>query len=694
MIKMKENDEIKSEKLNQFDDDARAVNESELLPIYEAMYFSGDIQPVESIVISDYEKIPRPKERAEARKNDIKKKSNPIFSALNTVPKKIIAYLLIAVVCIGTVAGAAAGIINSGKNEYPVKSIFEAEEKMQLMLTDGSRYTLSDAQEIRTSDNAMMLFFSKASSSHTGKFDLRAVDVAKKSSLKKSGSLIDNGVDGGWQINAAGTLLAYTKTKADIRSLYIYSTETGKTQEISTNVEQVFLPSKGDVIYFTRRIGSTYSLHRVRYGEASHNVASGIDYVSFCNSDEGFELLYTIKSGNSTNVDVFTVRNLDEPVRVCADVSEVYINDYEYNGNLYYFTKNNSAVNWQDFINDSYADGDAGMKYPVESDYMVERGFIFKRYVLDTSAFNTAKRKYEAKQQRDKIREELSRIDLGLSVEDDYSCYVYNGLTTKKLASGVKLDNILAFSVSEAPRIIYRKSVIAVESKITMDKLMSLASDGNITDAVEYVRDSVGGAYDLSDDCIYTWYDGTRVLEYNISGYDTENTEFIPATSSVMYALENGELYFSEITQSTFGKRILVDTDVTDCTFENGVLYYEKAATAEKTSLYRHTVKDSKQHICDSLYAYFALSPDYVLLLTGQQTDSELTDIGVFDGVKFNAVDTDISPESFVYNGKSFAYIKNIGSSEIHNAGEMYICTPEDGVRKCSDDVTKTVYVK
>lgn len=691
---MKDNDELKFEKLNQFEDDARAVNESELLPIYDAMSFSGDIQPVEDVVISEYKKTPQQKERGESRKTDIKKKSNPIFSSLNTIPKKIVAVILVAVVLIGAAAGATVGIINRGKNELPVKSIFEVNSEMQLMLTDGTQYALPDAQEIKVSDNAMMLYYSRNASSKTGKFDLRAVNVSKKSSLKKAGSLIDNEIDEGWQINSDGTFLSYSKTKSGLKSFYLYSAETGKTQEVSTNVEQVFLPSKGDVIYFTRRIGSTYSLHRMRYGEASNNVASGIDYVNFCNSDKGFEVLYTVKTGNSTNVDVFIVRNLEEPVKVCADVSEVYANDYTYGGNLYYFTKNNSTVNWQDFINDTYAESDMGLKYPVESDYMVEKGFIFKRYVLDTAAYNTAKKKYEAKQKRDKIREELSKIDLGIAVEDDYTCYVYNGLTTKKLASGIKLDNVLGCSLTEAPRIIYRKSVIAVDNKIAMDKLMTLASDGNVSDAVEYVRDKVGGAYDLSDDCIYTWYDGTRVLEFTVSGYDTKKTEFIPASSSALYALTGGELYYSGITQSDLGKGILIDTNVTDCTFENGVLYYEKSATAEKSSLYRHTAKDSKQHICDNLYSYFPVDTDYVLLLTKQQADSELMDIGVFEGGKFSVIDTDASLKNFIYNGRSFAYIKNLGSSEIHNAGEMYICTPENGVKKCSDDVTKTVYVK
>ena len=77
---MKENDEF-SLKNEEYEDDARAVKESELLPIFEAMDFSGDIQPLE-----DFE-IPEPvmadlqsKKKTEAEKITIKKKTLPILS--------------------------------------------------------------------------------------------------------------------------------------------------------------------------------------------------------------------------------------------------------------------------------------------------------------------------------------------------------------------------------------------------------------------------------------------------------------------------------------------------------------------------------------------------------------------------------------------------------------------------------------
>lgn len=691
---MKENDEFRTEKDNEIDDDARAVNESELLPIYEAMHFSGDIQPVEDVIIPEYEKNPKVRERTDSKKNDINKKTNPIFSALNTVPKKLITASLSVIVIIGVLTGVAVGMANNSKNESPVSSVYAEGTKTLMRLADGNTYELPDAQEVRVSDDAMMLYYSKNTSSKTGKFDIRAVSVEKKNVLKKSGVLIDNGVDEGWQINADGSFLCYSKTESGVKSIYLYSAETGKTQLISSDVEEAFLPSVGDAVYFTRRTGSVYSLHRVRYGEEPHNVASGISYVSFCDSAEGSEVLYTAESGNGTNVDVFLVSRLDEPRQICSDVCEVYVNEYTYKGNLYFFTRNESTVNWQDFINDPYSENDAALQRPVEGDFMVEKGFIFKRYVLDTSAFNAAKKKYEAKQHRDNIRAELDKIDLGLSVKDDYTCYVYNGLTTKKLASGVMLDNIIACAPTEFPRMIYRKSVIAVESKITMDKLAEISADGNITDATDYVTETLKDSYKVSDDCIYAWYDGAKVLEYNVDGYDAEKTEFILSSGSVMYALTEGELYFSEISQSEMSNGTLIDTNVAGVYYKDGYLYYEKLTASDKISVYRHSVKESKQHICDDVYSYFVTDSNGVLVLNRQQTDSELTDIGIYADGKYSAIDTDVSLKNFVFNGKNFAYIKNLGASEIHNAGEMYLYTPADGVKKCSDDVTLIIFVK
>ncbi len=694
VIKMKDKDEFRIYKNDEYDDDAQAVDESELLPIFNTMHFSGDIQPVEDFQIPEYEKIKRTKDRSDSKRADIKKKTNPIFSVLDTVKKRVIAAVSAAVAVVLIVTGIVLGVSGGAQNKSPIMSVYSVGSKLQMLLADGGVYSLPEAEDIKVSKNGMYLYFSKNTTSKTGKFDLRAVNVGKKRSLQKGGSVIDTGVDEGWQVNGDGSLMCYTKTQSGFKTLYLYSAETGKSEQLVSDIEEVFLPSTGDVVYFTRRVGSIYSLHRLRVGEEHQNVASGINYVNFCNSDEGFEVLYTVQTGKSTNVNVYIVRNYEEPREICSNVSEVYANEYKYKGNLYYFTADKSNVNWQDFIHDSYSESDANMKKPLESDYLVEKGFIFKRYVLDTAAYKSAVNKYNAKEKRDEIRNALNQIDLGLSVEDEYTCYVYNGLTTKKLASGVKLDNVMSYSFDGAPRLVYRKSVIAVEDKIQMNKLVEVSSYGGVDNAIDYVLDTIGGSYKLSDDCIYTWYDSTKVLEYNVTGYDVDKTEFVLASSSAMYVLSDGKLYLSKISQAELSNGQLVDSDVTDCTYSDGYLYFTKAITPETLSLYRHSAESGTEHICDDMYLYFAEENDFAVLLTRQQSENELMNIGVFADGKYTLIDTDAGLRSFVYSGKTLAYLKNIGASDLHNAGEMYVYTPEKGAEKLADDVTEILYIK
>ena len=692
---MKNNDEFRIYS-NEYDDDARAVKESELLPIYETMSFSGDIQPLEDISIPEYDKIDFKNTNHENKKLNVKKKKIPFRTVLNTLQerlsKKVIAAVLAVIVLMSTFTGVIFAVNKASVNEIPVKAVYKAGQDSRLILADGKIYNFSESEQIEVSDDGMMVYFSRNSSSRTGKFDLRVINAGKKSSLKKGGSFIDNGIDAGWKINRDGTLLTYSKTKNGIKEFYLYSAETGKSKLIANNIEEVFLPSTGDVVYFTRRISSVYSLHKTRYGEDSTNVASKINYVNFCDSDEGYEVLYTAQTGNGLNVDVFLVTEDKAPVTVCKDVSEVYANTYTYKGNLYFFKKNTGAVNWQDFIVDAYFDSDATMKKPVEGDYMVEVGFIFKRYVLDTAAYNTALRNYNAKQKRDLIREELNKIDLGLAVEDDFSCYVYNGMATKNLASGILLDSVLAVSEKDSPRLIYAKSVIGVENKITMDNLVDLANKKDVTAAIDFVTDSIKDSYELTDECIYTWYDGSKVMELPIKGYDLTKTKFIIGGSKNIFALQNGELFCNSVSASQIGEAVSIDTEVADCAWFDGYICYTKSIDANTYDLFRYAADEGKEVIDNNLYTYLQCDKDSLFLLK-KIDGSDLMNIRLYSNGTFTEVDSNVSFNSFRYNGKNIAYLKNIGAADVHNAGEMYIYSHDSGVRKCDDGVTEIIYI-
>ena len=388
-------------------------------------------------------------------------------------------------------------------------------------------------------------------------------------------------------------------------------------------------------------------------------------------------------------MNVYAVKGDEKAAEICTDVSEVYLNDFVYGGNLYYFTRNKSNVNWQDFISDNYYESDKKIQRPVESDYMIERGFIFKRKILDTAKYNAALNQYELKMLRDQLREELDKIDLGLAVGDEYTCFAYSDGASHRLASGITLDNIIEFAKSGDPRLIYRKSVIGVGNIISMDSLVETAKKSSVQKTMDYVRNAVQSSYEVSDSSFCSWYDGSNVVEYELKGYDLDKTQFILADSGTIYGLANGELYYSSAENAEMSSRRLIDSNVSDCSAAGDTLFYEKLNSSGTRSLYKFQPKGGKVEVCKNVYSYFAVNKSFVIVLTRQSNSEELVTAGIYDGTGYAVVDSDLNLNNFVYSDDAFAYIKNYKSG----SGEMYCYSLKNGAVKCGDGVTKIMYI-
>lgn len=688
---MKESDDIRL--LNsEYDSDAQAVQKSELLPIYDAMSFSGDIQPLDDIpeterIVLDFE-TKKAESRNNEKKSSFKKKKIPSKRA--SWIKTLIACAVIAVVVAGAMAGAYFGVTRADKNVSPVTVVYRTTDKSTtIRLADGESYDIGEAREISVSTDGMYVWFSRNTSSATGKYDLRMIEVGSKKSLKKQGKFIEKGIDEGWKTTKDGLFACYGITKSNITSCYMYSTELQKAETVAESVEEYYPPSVGNTVYFTRRSGNVYSLHRAKFGDNRENVASRISHVKYTGDSNDYEIIYTQQTGKSTNVNVYSVKSDEKPVQICEDVGEVYLNDYTYGGNLYYFKKNTSNINWQDFITDDYYDSDMKIQKPIESDYMVEKGFIFKRRVLDTAKYNAAKHQYEMKAVRDQLREELDKLDLGLAVGDEYTCYAYKSGTSHRLVSGVKLENVVEFEKSGDPGLIYKKTVIGVGDSISMDSLTEIARSSSVQKAMDYVRNAVQSSYDVSDSSFCSRYDGTKVFEYELSGYDVEKTQFIFGSSNAVYGITDSELYYSVAENTETANKRLIDSKVSDCVSVGNTVYYEKLESNGARSLYKFLLKTGKAEICKNVYSYFAVSDSFTIILARQNDSEELVSVGIYDGTGYALVDSDLNLNNFVYSDDAFAYIKNYKSG----SGDLYCYSLKNGAVKCGSGVTGILYI-
>ena len=688
---MKESDDIRLSN-DEYENDAQAVQESELLPIYDAMGFSGDIQPLDDI--SEPEKIAvdfgskKSDSRNSDKKSALKKKKIP--SKRDSRIKTLVACLALIIIVASAMAGAYFGAERADRNTSPVVAVYNTTNKSATVkLADGTSYDIGEAREISVSTDGMYIWFSRNTASATGKYDLRMIEVGSKKSLKKQGKFVEKGIDDGWKTTKDGLFACYGITKSNIKSCFMYSAELQRAETVAESVEEYFPPSVGNIVYFTRRSSNVYSLHRAKFGENSENVASGISHVKYAGDRNDYEILYTQSTGNSTNVNVYAVKGDEKATEICTDVSEVYLNDFVYGGNLYYFTRNKSNVNWQDFISDNYYESDKKIQRPVESDYMVERGFIFKRKILDTAKYNAALNQYELKMLRDQLREELDKIDLGLAVGDEYTCFAYSDGASHRLVSGITLDNIIEFAKSGDPRLIYRKSVIGVGNIISMNSLVETAKKSSVQKTMDYVRNAVQSSYEVSDSSFCSWYDGSNVVEYELKGYDLDKTQFILADSGTIYGLANGELYYSSAENAEMSSRRLIDSNVSDCSAAGDTLFYEKLDSSGTRSLYKFQPKGGKVEVCKNVYSYFAVNKSFVIVLTRQSNSEELVTAGIYDGTGYAVVDSDLNLNNFVYNDDAFAYIKNYKSG----SGEMYCYSLKNGAVKCGDGVTKIMYI-
>ena len=679
--------------------EAQANDSPGLSSVLEEMENGVDIQPLDDIVQGEYIEF---NDNAIYENDEINETENSKEKKKAKI-KKLVRSAVFVVLSVCLLAGLSIAFFHFDDYSHKANAVYQKDGTVSIKLENDNVITLDEVRHVTMSDDGSMLVYSQDTASKTGKYDIRVIDFKKRSSVDKKGSVIVSGTDSDWQTDKNVSYVYYTKTEKKSVKYYAYDTQTGKTDLVVSDAVEFYIPPSGDVIYFTRETSDGKALFRKAFGEDAESMADIENIKSFSN-DEILEVFYTVKNrdDDSDSLTLYKVSGASAPVKISDKISEVYLDDYEIGGNLYYFIKTESDFNWQDIVEDNYSDYDATLKKPEKGDYLVTKGFIFKRTTVDEAAYNSAMQKYSQKLLRDEIRQALNSTKFSLALPSEYKIMVYDGNISKQLAGGIKLENLLAFSKTGAPRIVFSKKGIDSQKKLTMDSLYKTASESGVDYAVDSVMDLLDKGYEITNAVKYAWFDGNKTLEYELNtAYDTTDANYIFAGRDKLFAAVKAddthyELYCSDIDSDSISKGVAFASGVTSYdAYGDTVFYYAESENATN-DLYEYK-NGAVNPVCENCTDYFVRESGDVVAFKGVFNDSVLqsVDIIVYKNGKSQTVDKNVSYKYFLIEDSYFAYITNYQSaaasdSQAPKGGEMKVYS--DGKAKTVDSGVTDIY--
>lgn len=649
-----------------------------LSSVFEEMKNGVDIQPLEDIMP---EKFIEFEDNCSDDGSDAfdAKKGKKRFKKSKLIRVAVVALLVFAVAL-----GAYCAFFRFDKLSHTAEAIYQKSSAVNIVLENGKTIELDSVNQIKLSDDGKTVVYSQDTSSKTGKYDIRVIDLTRRSSVQNKGSVIAGGIDENWSCTNDGAYVFYVSSEDSSSKCYSYDTKTKKTLLISSGIEEIYAPPIGSVVYYTRSISGKEELYRTAIGEEPEFI-SDVSAVRAFKDEEKLEIFFTVKDASAQDDIAYSLYKItaDNTAQKISDgVSEVYLDDYEIGGNLYYFVKSASKLNWKDFVSDPYEEYDSMLQKPDKGDYLVTKGFIFKSTKVDEAAYNDALGTYQKKLVRDDIREALNKLDLGLAVSAEYKVRVYDGSASREIANGVKLENLLAFAQTGAPRVIFNKTEIDSSKRTDMDKLYSIAAKDGTENAIDYVTGLLGKEYETTSGCKYAKYDGNKVLEYDFSpGYDASKATFLFASKEAVFAAVKSDetsfdLLFSTVSDKAITSSSKIASSVTSFEADGESLFYT-VKSENGNDLYICGKDGKSQTVCKNCAQYFIIDSGNVIAFKySEKSQNGSGDVLLYSNGKAEAVDENADLKHFVCKGNNFSYITNYKTaaatdSEAEIGGEM-----------------------
>ena len=643
---------------------AQAEFTPELSSVFNEMKNGIDIQPLDDIQVGDFIEFEdnvveesSTDETNHSVEEPIKKKKR----------KKILPVIVSLIVIVSACIGIYIATGNTEKFHHHAVAVYDKNSVINIRLDNDEIIQLSSAKKTKLSDDGKTLIFSQDTASQSGESDILLIDFNKYSSVKNLGTVIATGVSDNWTTDSNCRFICYQKDG----TYYNLKTDSNEKRAVAEKNATILSQPYGENIYYTVKKSEKTMLYRHNFTKGAEAFGEVTDVKIFSKND-AFEIFYTVPDSDGL-LTLNKITDNGEELKISDKVSKVLFDGYDIGGNLYYLTANDSALSWNDFVQDSYADADATAKKPDKEDYMIEIGFLFGYETLDKTAYNKALENYNKALKRQEIRAALDKTDPASVASPGYNIKIYDGKLSKELARNVPAENIVSLAPTGTPRVIY-KSFGSSSKILDINSLYNIAVSQTVNDAVNYFINCIKDSSGASGSYKYSQYDGNKVIEYDFKPKTNINNceiSFI-GKNIIITAVKNKDktydLYINRLENKALGKYELLFGNVTYYKIESDKLIFKTT----DDSLYVCNNQGKSTLICENSIQYFVFD-NAVVALKGNYNKDVLTDVDIVSCTNedIKTVDTKVNHKKMIIDGNTLGYIKTTGEFLIYTENQI-----------------------
>ena len=472
--------------------------------------------------------------------------------------------------------------------------------------------------------------------------------------------------------------------KSGNNTLYI-NDKKGNKEKIASHVEDYHIDKDEKNIVWIEAEDGVYAIYQQDLALKREKKALATN-INFYDISENLKQIAVVEEDT-----LYVIRNFDDKKKIASHVSGIVSNS-EQTGSICYIKVPDRALTGVDIVEDDCLESDVNIKEPYYDQYIVQRaekneytGRYERVEAFDQEAYDQAWEQYEAKENRDKIREDLKELEFGAYmkelycfqngkeelVEEFYAEQVYDyGIEGKK--NGVFAFN--RYRMEEVPQIkmseiesfsdladLYYENLNNVKESCiyTEKKVITLSENLEYAVALEPEKKiGYGLKAETSEEEVTRTY---TLMSFQIGESSDGSCKIVAENVDSIQMLTKGKIYYLTDVNESAGELYCngehVDSDVFVGSLENvkdGVAYavdYDSNKGRATLKLYNGK-KDKK--IADDVYAYHVFDEKNIAVLVNYSLDSKEGDLKYYRGKdKLLEIEEDVTA---IFGGTVFYY--------------------------------------